>query len=283
MASPTRDASASLTNLALYARLSQMDPAIQTRLVLLTRAAGSNAYLARLLGARSIESRAVPLIRIESLLSTQEAQAFLATAKAGDVLALTSANALRALWDALGVDALIGHLANLRIAVVGDKTAAICLRLGLSIDLIAPDANAASLGALLVEQLDAGTQVFVPQSTKARPELVARLKVSELLPVGVAAYATEANSEGVADFWSVIRRRQVAAVVFFSPSAVRAAVTGVEADLSILRELFLFSIGPTTSQALRQVGLNVLHECETPSSETMATLVAAQLGDAPTG
>ena len=167
-----------------------------------------------------------------------------------DWLVLTSPYAARS------IDANAARRAGVRIAVVGPSTEAETERLGLAVHLLGPG-NAEGLFSLLAKQAQ-GRTVCYPRSSLVEPPS---------FPDGIALvspilYETVPRAYDR----SVVERVDVIAVA--SASAVR--VIG-QADKRFA------SIGPATSRAVRELGLDIWIEAPEPSFEALARAIADQL------
>ncbi|MHC4381896.1 MAG: uroporphyrinogen-III synthase [Planctomycetota bacterium] len=145
-----------------------------------------------------------------------------------------------------------------RVAVVGEASRQAALALDLRVELVSADGTAEGLFAQLAD-CGEGTMVLYPRSSLANaPELPAGIHV-----VSPVLYETAPRS------WrrSVVEEVDVVAVA--SPSAVRAVGT---VDLPYA------SIGPTTTAALRETGIEPWVEAAEPSFEALARAIADQCG-----
>jgi uroporphyrinogen-III synthase len=197
-----------------------------------------------------------------------------------DWLVVPSANAARALLDAVADSALLAHA---RIAAVGPTTAGVLREGGLRVDLVPAVHSAAGL---LYELRDlAGTCILLPQGDIARPELGAGLREQGARVDVVTAYRT-VPGPGVASLVTALRAGDVDAITFASPSALRYLLDGCGAYdlapgelLALLASVALVAIGPTTAAALRDAGLAVAAIAEPHTAEGLARAVVAVLGE----
>lgn len=174
-------------------------------------------------------------------------------------LVFTSTNAVEAVETRL-VDLGISpaQVSRARVAAVGPGTAAALVeRLGIDADLCPEEYVAEALAEQLVAR--GAQKVLVPQAERAR-EALSRILVANGVEVEtVTAYRTVLGSGG-ADVPGLLRRGQVDAVVFASPSAVDNMAVRLEresGDWDDLREVCIACIGPVTSAAAERRGLEV--------------------------
>jgi uroporphyrinogen-III synthase len=145
-----------------------------------------------------------------------------------------------------------------RVAVVGAATRRAALTLNLRVELVGADGTAAGLFGQLAECAE-GTTVLYPRSSLAKvPQLPAGIRV-----VSPVLYETTPR------VWRRNVVDEVDVVAVASPSAVRA-VGSVDLPFA--------SIGPATTAALREAGLEPWVEAAEPSFEALARAIADQSG-----
>ncbi len=216
------------------------------RTVAVTRArAQASTLVARLrdLGARVVEC---PTIRVETI----EGEPL--RGSDFDLVCLTSPNTPRLLLDRLGGDART--LAGCRVAAIGPGTAAALRACGIVADVVAER----SIGEGLVEALGPdlrGVRALVARAEDARDTLPDGLRAAGALVEVVPLYRTLRD---------VPRDLEVAwgadVVAFSSASTVRNFVAALEGrPLDHIRAV---SIGPVTSEACREHGIEVVAEAK---------------------
>lgn len=135
------------------------------------------------------------------------------------------------------------------------------------VDLEATTATAESFALHLSHRLHGRGRVLVPQSAEGRDVLGPLLRSHGNEVVCVSTYGlhnlvpSAQEIEGVRACGS-----EDSCIVFMSPSAVRATVEAYP-DSEHLRSLRAISIGPSTSKAMRELGLKVFAEAE-PHTES---------------
>lgn len=228
------------------------------RSVAVTRArmqAGKLAARLRALGAQVVEA---PAIR-----TTPRADAAVATAARTvgdfDLLALTSANGVNYLFDALGREGLDARaLAGLQVAAIGAATAGALSEHGIEADFVPARATAEGLLELLSAESLAGKRVLLTVASGARPvladglrELGADVQKTDMYDTAAEPLTDEqAAAVLAADF-----------ITFASGSAVRSLVEAL-GDAGRLSDRTLVSIGPVTSGTLREQGLEPAAEAK---------------------
>jgi uroporphyrinogen-III synthase len=178
--------------------------------------------------------------------------------------------------DALGLSR--EALASLSLAAVGPATAA---RLAVMLrppDLVPADAKGDAMAAALGE-LVRGRRVLFPRPAEGRPETVEGLLRAGAELVAVDAYRTvPAPPETLRPLAGWIEAREVDAVAFASPSAVKAVVDALGAQAKLLARVLLAAIGPTTADALREAGFAPGAQPARYTGEALADAVADALG-----
>jgi uroporphyrinogen-III synthase/uroporphyrinogen III methyltransferase/synthase len=180
---------------------------------------------------------------------------------------------------ALGVP--VAALRALRLATVGPATADRLAREVREPDLVPVEATGEAMAAALAPRV-AGKRVLLPRPAEGRPELLAGLVAAGAEVAAVEAYRTvPAPAESIRPLAGWIEAGEVDAVAFASPSAVRAVVAGLADRAPLLRRVVLAAIGPTTSGALRDQGLEVGVQPARYTGADLADAIAARIGAGP--
>lgn len=252
------------------------------RTVAVTRGEKRNDPLAvrlRELGARVIEVASIAIAPPESFAALDEA-----LRRVSDFAwaVFASANGVERTFARaaeLGITAEDWH--GVRLAAVGPATAerlALALRVP---DLVPAEARGTALAAALAPSV-AGRKVFVPRAEEGRPELVEGLVQAGADVCAPVAYRTvPVEREALQPLVDAVARRELDAITFASPSAVRSVVSafGPRAPQA-LGGVLLAAIGPTTSGALREAGLSPGVEPAEYTLPALAAALAERLGPA---
>jgi uroporphyrinogen III methyltransferase / synthase len=245
------------------------------RRVVVTRARAQASGLAsslRALGAATVE---LPAIRTVPLIAGEEVRRAVAAISSYDLVCVTSANAVALLFEAL---AEAGHdaraLAPATVAAIGPGTARALSERGIKADVV-PERSVAEA---LVESL-AGTEVegrraLIARAAAARDVLPDALRERGAEVDVVALYETVREQPGDA---AVEEAAGADYVTFTSASTVRNLVEALGERFP--RGARIVSIGPITSAAAREAGLEVAVEAE---RHDVDGLVEALLSDAGT-
>lgn len=173
---------------------------------------------------------------------------------------LTSVNAVRAVWDMItefGLDSRC--FAGVRIAAVGEKTAAEIRALGITPELLPPRTRQNAQGIVdvfpeYVEELDPVGRVLLPRADIATDVLVDGLVELGWEVDDVVAYRTVRAAPPSADIRDMIKSGGFDAVCFTSSSTVRnlVGIAGKPHTRTIIA-----CIGPMTADTARELGLRV--------------------------
>lgn len=225
------------------------------RRVLVTRAAHQAGKLSEALRAVGAEPVEVPVLEIRPPASFEPLDHALRQLDHYDWLILTSANTVRALVERATVLGIPLELPNmLRIAAVGDATAAAARKAGFEVALV-PESYVAESLAEGLTKLVAGKRILLARAAIARdviPNMLwqagAEVTVVEAYKNAIPAGAPEKLREALA--------AGIDAVTFTSSSSVThladaAHAAGVDFPF---KGVSAISIGPVTSKTLRELG-----------------------------
>lgn len=191
-------------------------------------------------------------------------------------IAFTSVNAVRAVrekFEEYGLDARA--FSGLKIAAVGEKTAAYLGEWGLNADLV-PSGEQSARGLLddwppFDDVLDPINRVFLPRADIATETLVAGLVELGWEVDDVTAYRTVRAAPPPAPTREAIKTGKFDAVVFTSSSTVRnlVGIAGKPHTATIIA-----AIGPATAKTAEEHGLRVDVMAPSPSVEELVDALA---------
>ncbi|MGH2447733.1 MAG: uroporphyrinogen-III synthase [Chloroflexota bacterium] len=239
--------------------------------VLLTRAAGENGELRERLKSVGAKVREMPLIAIELPLDLAPLDQALRTVSSFDWIAFTSGNAVTSVLDRLRELDLT--LAGVKVAAVGQATAADLRSRGVKVDAIPKQPSGGALARKLLGESDC-VKVLLPQSHIARPELANQLSRHGVQVEAVTAYRT---------VWSELTGAKVPstdAIVLASPSSARHLYHLIGRERRWRGET-LVCIGTTTAQALKDLGVAPAAVARTPSTDGLFEAIQSVLQQAP--
>jgi uroporphyrinogen III methyltransferase/synthase len=243
------------------------------RRVVVTRARAQASGLARTLAGLGAEVIELPAIRIEPRIEAEEVRRAVDDIYSYALVCLTSPNGVRLLFDAMaeaGRDARA--LANATVAAIGPGTAAALREHGVIADVVPHESVAEALVDALSELELEGRPVLVARAAEARDVLPDALRERGAALDVVALYETIAERPDEA---AIEAAREAEYVAFTSSSTVRNLVEAVGDRFPAGARVV--SIGPITSAAAREAGLEVHVEAERHDIEG---LVEALLADA---
>jgi uroporphyrinogen-III synthase len=244
--------------------------------VLVTRPRHQASALAELLVAAGAEPILIPTIEIVPPASFDALDDSLKELDGFDWLIFTSANAVQVFAEraqALGVEV---HAK--RIAVIGSATARAAREfLGRSPDLVPEHATAEGLAEALLAYA-AGSSMLLVRAAVARDVLPERLKAAGARVRIAEAYRNVIPADSIREIQELFASDPPDAVTFTSASTAQNLHALLDAaELEIREGTVLASIGPITSRAMREVGMEPTVEA---GEATIASLVDALLASA---
>jgi len=231
--------------------------------ILVTRTRQQASQLSVGLEALGAEVFEAPTIRLVPPADWREVDQAIQDIKGYDWLVLTSPNGVDALADrfsALGLDAR--HLSGVKVASVGDATGqALTRRLGIRPDFVPKR----TMGEALAQELIAGhdlaeKKLLLVRADIARPALPKLLTEAGAEVCELVAYQTK-PAEGLPDeAIEALRQGEIDWVTFTSGSTVSNLVRLLGDERGLLDRLKTASIGPMTSETMRDSGLAITVE-----------------------
>jgi uroporphyrinogen III methyltransferase/synthase len=233
-----------------------MSKPLRGQVVALTRPrkqAAAALTLLQALGAEVLEAPTVLVRPVKDLTRVDEALRHLADY---DWLVFTSVNGVDAAADRMRELGLhITLLQCLKMAAIGPATADRMRQLALEPQVVPDEFVAESLAEALGQEDLAGQRFLLLRSDIARSALPDALRGMGAEVDDIPAYETAAPDALPDDATQAFREARVNWITFSSPSTFRnlQALLGADAD-TVLRSVRTASIGPITSQALRDAG-----------------------------
>jgi len=223
----------------------------------------------RELGADVIEMPATQIARLD----LAPLRAAIDTISDQDWLIFTSQNGVAIFWEQLlgrGKDSRA--LAGLKIAAVGPATAGALLEHGITVDVIPQRFVAEGLLEIMRARDDvAGSNVLYVTAEGARDLLPAGLREIGANLTVIEAYRSIPDGAGVEKLARAIEAGKVDLATFTSGSAVRGYLDAVGEDLAL--HVPAASIGLQTSEALREVGIEVKVEADESTIDGLVSAV----------
>jgi uroporphyrinogen III methyltransferase / synthase len=240
------------------------------RRIVVTRARAQASGLARTLrglGAKVVE---LPAIRIEPSIESEEVRQAVAAIRDYALVCLTSANGVSLLFEALAATSLDARaLADATVAAIGPGTARALAEHGITADLVPEKFVAEALVEALASVEVAGRKVLVARAAEARDVLPDALRERGAEVDVVALYETVREQPAE----EAIEAAQSADYVTFTSSSTVTNLIEALGD-RFPREARIVSIGPVTSEAVRNAALEVHLEAKRHDIEGLtATLL----------
>lgn len=216
--------------------------------------AGTTAKLVRQRGAIPVLAPAIEIV------PPRESAALRSSALRADSydwVVFTSQNGVDAFFDQikkLRKDARV--FGRARIGVIGPKTAASLERYGITADLVAQEYVAESLAAQLLLAEPPPGRLLLVRAAEAREVLPQMLREAGVAVDVVEAYQTRLAEGAAAQVLCDAVSDSADAVLLSSSSMARSLVQALGSEAAtILKNVAVASIGPVTTSALRELGI----------------------------
>jgi len=224
--------------------------------VLLPRPEQQGRVTAETIRERGAEALVLPMIEIGPPPDRAPLVRAVSELSLYDWVVFSSANAIEPFFAELAEQRRDARaFGKARVAVVGPKTGRALERFGIRPDLVAKEFVAEGLVEALLATGGPG-RVLVPRALRARDVLPEALRAHGYAVDVVAAYETRpAPAAARAQLHASLTERSIDAILFTSGSTVHETFATLgEAARDLLADVTLASIGPITSQALRDAG-----------------------------
>jgi uroporphyrinogen-III synthase len=249
--------------------------------ILITRTRRQASDLATQLEALGATPILVPTIEIVPPASFAALDAALTCLRTYDWLVFTSANAV----EAFHRRAQFLHLTQLpkHIAVIGPATLRAANEIGLTVDLIPPQYINESLAEALLPEAP-GKSFLLVRAAEARDTLPAALTAAGATVTIAEAYRNQVPPESIPALQTLFASPEnyPDAITFTSASTVRNLCNLLEtANLTLPPNIVIASIGPITSQTLRDLGHTPTIEAAEPSIRALIQSLAESFHPSP--
>lgn len=243
--------------------------------VVLTRAPEQATELARRLQRMGAEVLLMPTVQFAPPENSSAVDAAIEQLDQFDWILLTSMNVVRFfIWRMQYKDGF-SALRNTKVGAVGPGTAILSQSEGLDVDYVAKKGTGESLVKELAESMR-GCRILLPRSDRADDRLPTLLREAGADVTEVIAYRTIKPETLDPEVLGRLRRAEVDAIVFASPSAFHHLCDAIPAEeVAKLSERVEFAtIGPTTAKALESAGVRVAIQAKEASAESLAEAIA---------
>ena len=229
-------------------------PALDNKRILITRTRHQASELAAQIENLGAIAILIPTIEIVPPVSFHALDAALTCLGTYDWLLFTSANAV----ETFHRRAQFNHVTQLakKIAVIGPATLRAANAVGLSVDLVPPQAIAESLAAALLPDAF-GKSFLLVRAAEARDHLPETLAAAGGNVTIAEAYRNQTPADSIPALQALFAEPESYpdAITFTSASTVRNLFALLEAaNVALPEGIARVSIGPITSQALRDLG-----------------------------
>jgi uroporphyrinogen III methyltransferase/synthase len=249
-------------------------PPLSGRKILVTRAEESGSRFGRLLEERGAEVLQIPLIRLQDPASWDALDSALSRIASFQHLVFTSANAVERFFERLRNRAAPGRLPDeLRITVVGPRTAEAVVRWGYRVHRVAQVFRAEGILAELADLDVAGREILFPRAEEARELLVEELTRRGARVEVVPVYRTVLVEESRVPLKRALGGGTDVAT-FTAASTVRHFVEllGASEIPALMRDVKVACLGEVTA---REARLRGLHPEIMPARSTLEDLADA--------
>ncbi|HSY54377.1 MAG TPA: uroporphyrinogen-III C-methyltransferase [Opitutaceae bacterium] len=250
------------------------------RRIAVTRTREQSSELRARLEALGAEVIELPLIQVVKKINPAVRDEVFDGFGSYDWLIFTSANGVRFFFDDfLGKFSDVRALGLVRIACVGDATAAALAALHLRADLVPAIATAEALAGELIEGVIDNAKILVVTGNLNRETLVKQLEEARAIVDCLPVYETVKTDLSADPAAENFRQHGADAILFASSSAVDSFVAQAVA-LQLAKDArrpLAGSIGPQTSEAMKKAGLPVDFSAKTPSLDNLVDALLKKL------
>ena len=253
--------------------------ALAGKRIVITRAPEQSQELAEALEHLGAEVVSLPTVSFAPPEDWQKLDEQLRRLEFFDVLLFLSKNAVRYIFDRcaqLGIKCEMLQTSNRFIGAVGQSTARALEEKGLHVNYIAKDGTGEALARELRESLS-GRRVLLPRSDRVDERISKALREAGADVTEVIGYRTTTATNLNEGILARIRRAEVDAVIFASPSAFQnfhSVIGGAEvAELSF--RIDFVAIGPTTARSIRESSARVAVQAEQASISGLTAAIAS--------
>jgi len=204
-------------------------------------------------------------IEIKDLTGDEEVQTVLQNMDGFDWIIFTSANGVRATFEALdtlGKDAR--SFAQAKVACIGSETTACLAQFGIKADFLPTVYTSDQLAEQLARHTSVeNKKIALLRSAAAPKNLADALTKSGAIVADVGVYTVEPRKGEPTGLIEQIKAGKIDWLTFTSPSTVKAFFTQIRPDLISTRGVKVASIGPVTTEQLKKLGVNVTTQART--------------------
>lgn len=236
-----------------------MNKPLFSRSIVVTRDANSNADFAAKIISKGGNPIEFTTIKIKPLTQTSEFLKTLAKIAEYDWIIFTSTNGAASFFDVLQrLDKDARVFASAKIAAIGSETAAKLGQFGIKADFVPNVFTSKELGKQLISFANLqGKKVLLLRSELASNELSQLLDIAGAEVDNVPVYTTVTVKSQCSPLLEKIKSGEIDWLTFASPSSVRGFLEQIPGELINSSNVRVASIGPVTSEQLKNLGLRV--------------------------
>ncbi|WP_165171694.1 uroporphyrinogen-III C-methyltransferase [Adlercreutzia sp. ZJ242] len=248
--------------------------------VVVTRARCQASKLSRQLEQLGATVEERPLIRLEPTGVTELVRCALDELPSFDHVVFCSVNGVRYFAEALAAHAGARDLSALtaRAVAVGPATAEALAARGAEGVIVPEEGSAEGLLSLLEHMTRPGERVLVVRAEHARSVIQDGLAPRGVIVAEAPVYRNVPDESSREALVSALRAGRVDAIMLTSSSTARNLRDALEGELGLLEGVKLLSIGPVTTQTVRELDMACAAEADEPTVSALARLAERELG-----
>ncbi len=258
--------------------MANADKPLAGKRIVITRAPEQSQELAKALEHLGAEVISLPTVSFAPPEDWQELDEQLRRLDLFDAILFLSKNAVRYIFDRcaqLDIKCEMLQSSNRFIGAVGQSTARALEEEGLHVSYVASEGTGEALARELRESLG-GRRILLPRSDRGDGRIAKALREAGADVTEVIGYRTTSAPNLDAGILARIRRAEVDAVIFASPSAFQnfySAIGGKEVE-ELSSRIDFVAIGPTTARSIRESSARVAVQAEEASVSGLAGAIA---------
>ncbi|MHB8075173.1 uroporphyrinogen-III C-methyltransferase [Desulfosporosinus fructosivorans] len=243
--------------------------------IVVTRARHQASELSLAIEALGGEAWEFPMIEIVPPTDSSYLTKAVSDLKGFQWLIFTSSNGVEGFFAELkNQERDVRDLAGIEIVAIGPATKVALEQRGLRASFVPEEFRAEKIIEGLSGRILSGQRVLLARAEEARDVLPESLKARGVEVWDVPVYKTVIGAANRGELQQMLREKEIHAVTFTSSSTVRNFVTLLDGDVSLLKGVLLYSIGPITSATAQELGLTIFKEA---AQYTISGLVEALL------
>lgn len=234
--------------------------------IMVTRSRSQNSYLVNKLSELGASPIEVPTIKIQKIEENIELEKSIINIKNYTYLILTSQNSVEIFFDKLNemnLDTRV--LSNLKICAIGCQTSKEIKKYGIITDIIPQRFIAESLFEELEKALTKNDKVLIPRAKNSRDLLINKIgKICDVDEVITYESVLDKSNKDL-----IIENIDKADYITFTSSSIVNNFVSIVGDLNKIKDKKTISIGPVTSNTIRENNLDIYLESKNATIDSM--------------